>query len=338
MPGEITASALPEIPVVETGPAFPMATLLAAEPQAHALFDASTRYVPRAALRGLDAVSRRWLARQRPSNLVEIDAIAQRLARPGAYFLSVNYEWGCTVAVGPSPDGRSATLARTLDWALPGLGRNVLAAKVAGASGPFVTLTWPGYAGVLQAMAPGRFSAALNQAPMRRLGGGAYALDWAVNRAKVWRLRHQTAAHLLRRVFEEAHDFAEARAMLIGEPIAAPATYSLAGIRPHDTCVVERTETAAHVVDGRACTTNHWQGLDHGARPRGHDSPGRLAAIAEHGAFDLDARFAWLVPPVLNENTRIAMIANAASGRLVARGFEAMQSATAPAEIIFPAG
>lgn len=171
---------------------------MAEEERAHELMDIATRYVPRAALRGLDAVSRRWIARQRHSNLEEMDAIARRLARPGAYFLSVNYEWGCTVAVAPSPTGCSARLVRTLDWGLPGLGKGVIAAKVAGTAGPFVTMTWPGHAGVLQAMAPGRFSASINQAPMRRLGGGVFVLDWAANRARVWGLSHQTAAHLLR--------------------------------------------------------------------------------------------------------------------------------------------
>ena len=91
--------------------------------------------------------------------LAEIDEIAARLGRPGGHFLSVNYEWGCTVGVGPSPDGRSARLTRTLDWFTPGLGRYVMAARVAGQAGHFVTLTWPGFVGVLQAMAPGRFSA-----------------------------------------------------------------------------------------------------------------------------------------------------------------------------------
>src|SRR6185503_10125388 len=79
------------------------------------------------------------------------------IGRPGAYFLSVNYEWGCTCRVAPSPEGKSARLVRVLDWVTEGLGRYVIAARVAGEAGPFVTLTWPGYTGVLQGMAPGRF-------------------------------------------------------------------------------------------------------------------------------------------------------------------------------------
>ena len=202
---------LKPIPVHDVGPAYPLETLELEQARANALIDGATRGVPRSALRALDAVSRRWLAKQDSAHLDEIDAIADRLGRPGAYFLSVNYEWGCTCRVGPSPDGSSARLVRVLDWVTHGLGRHVIAARVAGASGPFVTLTWPGYTGVLQAMAPGRFSAALNQAPMRRPLGSFY-LDWAVNRGRVWRMPHVTPAHLLREVFETAGSLCRSQA------------------------------------------------------------------------------------------------------------------------------
>ena len=322
--------ALPVIPVLDTGSDFAMATLVAEEKRAHALMDAATGFVPRAVLRGLDVVSRRWLERHRNSHLDEIEAIAKRLGRPGAIFLAVNYEWGCTVAVGPSPDGNSARLLRTLDWGTPGLGRYVMAAKVSAVAGPFVTLTWPGFTGVLQAVAPGRFSAALNQAPMRRLGGGVMPLDWMANRRRVWNMPHQTASHLLRTVMERARDFAEARSVLSREPIAAPATFTLAGLAAEDTCVIERSETRAHVIDGKACATNHWRGLDHGARPRGFDSPGRYLAMCQVPALELDTSFAWLKPPVLNPVTRLAMVADAKAGRLVAQGYEQEQPATRP--------
>jgi hypothetical protein len=50
-----------------------------------------------------------------------------------------------------------------------------------------------------------------------------------------------------------------------------------------------------------------------------------------HGVVpELDPRLAWLSPPILNENTRLVMIADARAGRLVAQGFEEMHAATAP--------
>lgn len=331
-----TPEKLPEIPVIDTGPAFPLETLVGNERHAHALLDCATQGVPRVVLRALDAMSRRWLVKQGNASLEEIDALARHMNRPGCHFLSVNYEWGCTVGVGPSPDGRSARLTRTLDWFTPGLGRYVIAARVQGAAGPFVTMAWPGFVGVLQAMAPGRFSASINQAPLRRAGGGLFPLDWAAAKAHTWRRPHVPALHLLRTVFETARDYDEARRLLIETPIATPATFSLAGIAPHETCVIERAEQRAFTFDGATCTTNHWRGLDHGGHSRGIDSEGRLASMRKAGATEFDGTFPWLRYPVLNELTRLAMVADAANGRIIAQGYEDGHPATKVLDVTMP--
>jgi hypothetical protein len=322
------AGDLPAIPVDDVGPAFPIETLEREEARAHALIDAATDYVPHRALKWLDTVSRRWLEKQDSVHLDEIDAIARHLGRPGAYFLSVNYEWGCTCRVAPAPDHDSARLVRVLDWMTPGLGRYVMAARVACPIGPFVTLTWPGYTGILQAMAPGRFSAALNQAPMRKPLGRFY-LDWAVNRARVWRMPHLTPAHLLREVFETASSFAEAKRMLTERPISTPAIFSLAGTNAAETAIIERTETEARVHEGANATANHWQAAGWRGHARGPDSAGRARQM--HGIpTDLDAEFPWLTWPVLNHNTRLVVVADARQGRLVAQGYENKAPATEP--------
>ncbi len=319
---------LEPIPVLDTGPMFPMETLRAEEARAHALLDLATGPLPSAALRQLDKVSRRWLSKWKNAHLAEIDAISERLGRPGAYFLSVNYEWACTCRVAPAPNGKSARLVRVLDWRTPGLGRHVIAARVAAPRGRFVTLTWPGYTGVLTAMAPGRFSAALNQAPMRK-AIGFYALDWAVSRRRVWTMPHPTPAHLLRSVFETARDFAEARERLIGAPISTPAIFSLAGLKPAETIVIERMETEARVHVGPNVAANHWEAPGWRGRSRGMQSAERAARM--HTVMpELTADFSWLAPPILNPTTRIVMIADAAEGRLVAQGFEDMRPATEP--------
>ena len=322
-----------QIPVHAVGAAYPMATLEREEARAHALIDGSTRNVPTPALKVLDAISRRWLAKQDSVHLDEIDAIARRLARPGAYFLSVNYEWGCTCKVAPAPDHGSARLVRVLDWQMPGLGRHVVAARVAGAAGPFATLTWPGYTGILQAMAPARFAAALNQAPMRK-PIGAFYLDWAVNRARVWRMPHLTPAHLLREVFETAPTFAAAKRMLPERPISTPAIFSLAGTKPAAAAIIERTETEARVHEGSNVTANHWQAPGWRGHPRGNNSAGRAHQM--HAvSTELDPTFRWLAPPILNQNTRLVMIADAAQGRLVVQGFEEQRAATEPLDLAF---
>ena len=323
-----TPPSLPAIPVLTVGRDFPSATLMAELLRAHALLDLATNGVPPRALRMLDFISRKWLLRNANTHLAEIDAIARTLDRPGAYFLSVNYEWGCTCKVGPSPDHASARLIRVLDWRTPGLGRNIIAANVDCDAGSFVTLTWPGYTGVLQGMAPGRFSAALNQAPMRRAGGGFLPLDWAMNKRHVWRMPHGTPAHLLRQAFERAATYQDARRLLIETPIASPAIFSLAGIKPGDTCVIERTELAAHVHDGAGVAANNWQAAGWHGRPRGNDSAGRACQMAAV-ELSFEDTLPWLQAPVLNSFTRLVVIADAKEGRLIAQGYESDGAATA---------
>ena len=318
---------LPEIPILDVGPDFPMETLERENHRAHRLLDAATRIVPKQALNSLDRISRRWLSRWDNAHLPEIDRIARNLGRPGAYFLSVNYEWGCTCRVGPAPDGQSARLIRVLDWRTDGLGRNVLAARVDAHAGPFVTLTWPGYTGVLQAVAPGRFSAALNQAPMRK-AVGYYYLDWAANRRRVWQMPHGTPAHLLRTVFERADNFRQAKEMLTKTPVSSPAIFSLAGIDAGETCVIERQETDARVHEGSQIAANHWQAIGWSGHARGNDSAGRACQMARVPT-DLNPAFPWLAEPILNPTTRLVMIADAKSGRFVAQGYEADGAATA---------
>lgn len=322
---------LPAIPVLDTGPDFALETLESDLPRAHRLMDTATRAVPRPVLRTLDAISRRWLAKWDNTHLTEIDAVAHRLGRPGAYFLSVQYEWACTCAVKPASDRQSALLVRVLDWRTPGLGRHVMAARVAGPTAHYVTFTWPGFSGVIQGVAKGRFAAALNQAPMP-VSAGLLPLDWAVARARLWRTPYATAAHALREVFDHAQDYAEARNMLATLPVAAPAIFSLTGTTAGEMCVIERTETRASIRDGSQVAANHWHESGHGplrrrARPRGIDSHGRAALMPALDA-QLSADFAWARYPVLNQQTRLIMVADARSGAIVAQGYEAGRPAT----------
>jgi len=327
---------LPPIPVMETGASFALDTLRADPERAQRLFDAATHRIPVAALRMLDAVSRRWLVKWDNAHLPEIDEVAALIGRPGTHFLSVHYEWACTCIVKPAEDGDTARLVRVLDWRTAGLGRYVMAAKVTGPAGRYVALTWPGYTGLIQGMAPGRFSGALNQAPMR-FSAGIMPVDWVIARAKLWQTPHPTAAHVMRRAFDTAQSFADAKAMLIEAPIAAPAIYSLAGLHGHETCVIERTETAARVFDGCAVAANHWQPDASGGqvwqgRSRGIDSRGRAALMPGLEAR-LEPDFSWATWPVLNSHTRLIMVADAARGQLVAQGYEAEGAATEPLEL-----
>lgn len=317
---------LPSIPVLDVGPDWVLEALEREMARVHALLDTGAGRIPATAVRIADRVSQRWLERHRAPHLAEIDAIAARVGRPGAHFLNVSYEWGCSCRVAPSPDGSSARLLRVLDWPDPGLGRHIMAVRVAGGAGRWLSLTWPGYTGVLQGVAPGRFAAAMNQAPMDS-GTGVYALDWLAARAQIWRRPHVPAAYLLRRVFETAADFHEARRMLTETPVAASAIYSLAGLDPSETCVIQRRPDEAHVTDGDGVAVNAWNGTAWTGRERGEENPGR-AATMRLASTEFSEELGWLRPPVLNDRTRLVFVADAASGEFFAQGYEADGPAT----------
>lgn len=320
---------LPPIPLREAGD---IAGVIAAERgRLDALIKAAERSYPEAAIALGDRISRRWLEKADNPYLDEIETVAQVLGRPGAFFLNLSYEWACTCSVGPAPGGGSR-LTRVLDWPFDGLGAQILALRQLGPAGDWINLTWPGFTGSIQGLAPGRFAAAFNQAPLRRRSPSKI-IDWSLDRLGLWRSRALPPGHLLRRVFEEARDFAEARKLLSEQPIAMPAIFSLAGPGPEDQTVIERLEDRAEVHDGQQVAANHWLGPMPRARPRGTNSEGRARLMREQAAT-AGPDLSWLKPPVLNETTRLALYAEAGDGgRLVAQGFEADGPATAVTEI-----
>ena len=267
-----------------------------------------------------DRISRDWLSRTRNPYLAEIDRCAARLGVPGVYALNCCFEWGCTSTVHAGAGG--PTLARALDWIFPRLGENVVVAHQRGVIGDFYNVTWPGMSGVFQAMAPGRFAAAINQAPMRR-HRRTFVGDWAVNRRQVFRTSALPPAHRLRDVCETARDYAEAVKRLAETPIALPAIFILAGTAPGEGCVIERTEDAHRIrpLDGdRVCASNQFDTdldrLGHGWRARPIDSAGRVRDAWAMPAEAWADGFNWFRPPIANSHTRLAMTACAATGTL----------------------
>src|SRR3954469_15375425 len=189
----------------------------------------------------LDRLSSSWLARTPSPYVEEIAAIADISRTPGVWFVNASYEWGCTTRVdgGPAPQ-----LRRTLDWPFPGLGRRVEVALQDGGAGPYANVTWPGAVGVLTGVAPGRFAAAINQAPMFRRTRGMvlFPLDLAWNAVDTWRETGcWPAAHLLRHAFDTCASFEEAVALLSRAPLARPTLFSLVGTAPGQACLIERT-------------------------------------------------------------------------------------------------
>jgi hypothetical protein len=274
-----------------------------------------------------DRLARRWLERSQSPYAAEVAEIAGLADGPGVYLINTSYEWGCTAAC---HETGMPHLVRTLDWPFPGMGRGLSVARQAGPAGEFLNVTWPGAVGVLTAVAPGRFAATINQAPLRRRSrfGLLRVVDYGLNALATYRhIRFAPPDHVLRQVFETARDYAEAKRQLAAIPVARPVLFALIGVRPGETCVIERTETAARIHEGTFSVANDWQEPRPGWEPRScggpfhTDSRERRSALA--GAA-CRTGFAWLKPPVHNWETRLAVEMSAADGSLRVAGFESV--------------
>ena len=266
-------------------------------------------------------IGRRWLERGRNAYLEEITAIAQRCHNaPGAFALNLSYEWSCTTGVSAQPGEKGVRMRRTLDWPMDGLGQDVVVARFQGSAGDYYNITWPGFVGVATAMAPGRFAAAINQPPLAN-HTMIRPVDWALARMRYWRSGALPAMHLLRRVFDECWTYDESKRRLCVEPIAAPAFFTLAGVESDEGCVIERQEDRYAVREVPACVANHWTTFPIRGWKRGVDTRARLEFMKTVFTSPGDD-FDWVAHPVLNETTRLAVIANAAENRLIVRGFE----------------
>jgi hypothetical protein len=226
---------------------------------------------------------------------------------------------------------------------------------MSGPAGEFYSVTWPGFVGVLTAMAPGRFSAAINQAPLWRRTRHPWLrlFDISANAIATWSLRHIPPDQLLRQVLETCTTFAQARALLETTPIARPVIYTLAGCAPGERCVIERTEEGFSTRTENTGAANDWLepvepwearvggdllfNCDYfGARANSRNRREALAAWGGEGSF------AWVVPPVCNPFTRIAAEMCAARGLLRVVGYEQAagvteaQAVTQCCEVIAP--
>lgn len=331
---------LPTIPVIDVRDGGTLRHAREGHERARGLRDACIGWFPigaRSLVPILDNVARRWLMRSQSPYIEEIGAIAGALGFPGIWFLNGSYQWSCT-ALARDENG-APWLARTLDWPFPGLGRFVELARMRGPAGEFINVTWPGYVGVLTALAPGRFGAAINQGPLRRRFRGRLLRIYDVAANGLATLRHVRSIppdQLLRHVFEQARDYVEARGMLEATPVARPVIYTLAGCRPGERCVIERTEYGCNTrIDDHGAANDWldsvplWEGRIGASKvfrlsfeEAAQQSRARREGLATwRGSFDRDS-LGWVAPPVLNQYTRIAVEMCPARGILRAVGYE----------------
>lgn len=337
------SSALPAIPVVDVreGGALRFAEEGAA--RARALREDCMTWFPgfvQPLVPVIDWIAKRWLERSASPYVEEIRTIATALGFPGIWFLNGSYQWSCTARAWQEASEPSSGpwLVRTLDWPFPGLGRHLSVARMRGPAGEFYNVAWPGYVGALTAMAPGRFSASINQAPMRRRWHSPWLrlVDLAINSVRtLLSVRSIPPDQLLRQVFETCRDYDEARRVLETTPIARPVIYTLAGCRPGETCVIERMENSASTRTHDTVAANDWQkstpeweGRISAAKvfvcsfeEAGERSRARSNSLASWSG-EPQGSFGWVVEPVLNPYTRLAAEMCAARGVLRVVGYE----------------
>lgn len=285
----------------------------------------------------IDVVAKRWLERSASPYVEEIRRIAAALGFPGIWFLNGSYQWSCTARA--FEQASEPWLMRTLDWPFPGLGRHVSVARMRGPAGEFFNVAWPGYVGALTAMAPGRFSASINQAPMQRRTHIPYLrfADLLLNSFRtLLRVRSMPPDQLLRQVFETCRNYDEARRMLETTPIARPVIYTLAGCGPGEFCVIERMENGARTRTRDTVAANDWNETTPGWEGRmsaekmftctfeeaAERSRARSNSLASWPGHAASTSFGWVVPPVLNPYTRLAAEMCAARGVLRVVGYE----------------
>jgi hypothetical protein len=331
---------LPALPVIDVRDGGPLRHAERSREHARALRDACLGFIPRAGaplVPLLDRVAKKWLARSRSPYVDEIAQIAATLGFSGVWLLNASYQWGCT-ALAREQDG-VPWLIRTLDWPFTGLGRYAEVARMGGAAGEFFSVTWPGYAGALTAMAPHRFAACVNQAPMRRRFAHRWLrpYDLAANALNIWAcIDYIPPDQLLRRTFELCDSFGAARRMLESTPVARPVIYTLVGCAAGERCVIERTENGYVTREHDTSVANDWV-------PRRADWEGRIGVsrfftssfddAADYSRVRREAlagwreplsagNFDWVKEPVLNPYTRLAVAMAPASGILRATGYD----------------
>ena len=204
------------------------------------------------------------------------------MGRPGVWLLHGAYAFGCTALADEGREG--PVLRRTLDWPFPGLGRLVEVARQRGAAGDFLSVTWPGFAGLLTAVAPGRFAASINQAPMRRRTRVSWLLwlDYALNAMEAFCASGRPPPeHLLRVAFETCADFDEARRFLEAAPVARPVLFLVTGCAPGERMLIEREIGALRTYRDDTVVANAWRDRSDGwaaARVRRGQADGKQSS------------------------------------------------------------
>jgi hypothetical protein len=118
--------------------------------------------------------------------------------------------------------------------------------------------------------------------------------------------------------------------------------FTLTGCAPDEIAVIERRERDATVHFGAGAVANDWREPRGGWEPRPCALPDRRldsvtrCAVIEDAVAGATEPFGWVVPPVRNWNTRIAVEMNAGESWIRVLGFEPRSEVdAAPATRLF---
>ncbi len=341
-----------DLPIIDVGRGGGLASARMMEAELRNLRDAALRsiHVWGPILDEANNYTRDWLRRVGNPYRAEIDGIAQLIDPKGVYLLNLVYEWACSTCAGPSPDGQGNRLVRLLDWGLAGLGPYSIIARHDGDAGPFASVTWPGYCGVLTGMAPGRFSAAINKAPIENIVDWADADEVLSHLLMLFKGKSTPPEHLLRQVFETATDFAGARAMLEAPvKLTRPAIFTLSGATPGEGCVIEAKDAKRKTLAADAGTPivaaandwyiSKWAGHPHAYAKAPNETAKennvhRRAVVTTLQAL-ADPRWENCQPPLVNKENVHFVVADARRRWLCAEAIDS-QSGPQPKLVLGP--
>ena len=320
----------PAVPLIDVGEDGFDRVAQAYPKRLRALHDLASRKLTAKGLGFAENLCRKWASKAQVPYRLELDGVSQALnGEPGTYVINLGFEMACTTAYCPDEEG-GQRLLHTMDWKLDNLGRMMVAARRHAPAGLWVNITWPGYIGCLQGVAPGRFAAAINHAPINGKGPGFLA--WPMSKMKWYGQKGIPPALLLRKVFDECESFDEAVEMIEKTPICYPAIFSLLGVEDGEFSIIERTETAKSTQKRAPAVTNHWLNKEFGGTVTAYQSEERLVAMKSRINAGVSGD-EWLVHPVLNTETRLAVDLNPATGRMRVRGYQGVQPVTSLLDI-----
>lgn len=306
---------LPEIPyLIGDGAPLrnPVDVFYAEKDRAKELLEAGHLAYTRELLAVGDMVAKRWLDRVKPPYFADVLAVSKAMGISGIAALNLSFEFACTTGAG-FIEGKPV-MRRTLDWSLKDMAEHVVGAKLEGAYGPYLTLTYPGFVGALQGLLPGKFAVAINQAPLRKVTGFKLA-DWPLSIVRSFSSSFMPATFLLRQVLETCPDYDTTVAMLKDTPLSIPAIYTIVGAEEGQSLVIEREQEKAWL-HTESFAANHWENGEAQGKKRTPDSRKRRSEMLH--TFTSKEPFEWLKKPILNERTILAFEADVQEGALSA--------------------